>query len=66
MHWLQVNRNVGFWVHRGDDVKVCAAKNPMMLGKPVVAHRNQFYRDVYQLWMEKVQSLARPHSRKRP
>jgi hypothetical protein len=65
MHWFQINKQVGYWLHRGEDVKVCAAKNPMMNGKPLIAHSVTFYKKIYVLWKEKMEEIARQNSGKR-
>lgn len=66
MHWFLVNKQVGFWLHHGEDLQRCADRNPMMKGKPMIAQNMKFYRKIHDLWNEKVKGIAaRQDTRKR-
>ncbi len=66
MHWQEINRHVGFWIHKDEAIKKCAEANPLMKGKPVIAQNMQFYTKTRDLWKEMVEVLnARQNPRKR-
>ena len=50
MHWTPINKLTGFWIHKGKSIDVCASKNPLNPGKPVIAQNLHFYQQVKGIW----------------
>ena len=66
MHWLQINDYVGFWVHQDEAIAKCAKMNPMATGTPLIAQNMWYYKKIFELWKEKVESDGtRQNTRKR-
>ena len=51
LHLVKVNSIVGFWVHRGEDVKTCGDQNTVYIGKPMIVQNMNFYRQMASIWM---------------
>lgn len=52
MYWLQINPQIGYWLHHGKSIDVCAQKNPFHPGKPVIAQNLHFYKKMLEVWKE--------------
>jgi hypothetical protein len=50
LHLIKVNPIVGFWVHKGEDVKKCGEANKMHPGKPMIVQNMNFYRRMAEIW----------------
>jgi len=50
MYWVSVNDFVGFWVHKGESIKICASKNMLHPGHPLIRQNMKIYKDIVNLW----------------
>lgn len=59
MVWQPINKWAGYWLHKDKSIDICASKNPLHPGKPLIAQNLHFYRTVGGIW-EQVMGVSLP------
>ena len=52
MQLLKINNQIGYWLHHGKAIQVCAEKNTLHPGHPMIAQNMKFYRDILSVYHE--------------